>query len=158
MTDVQTKLHPFDFGALAKGTWIETVDLEEAAGVLATHPSFQLRVLGLRELIETRTGILSRADGLRLRLMTDSEAVQWSIRQAADASRKLDRTARRLQENIDRSQLIDSEKIVHEHATRVISLTADAQRAERQKAARLFASVPQQLTDNACGDNDEATP
>lgn len=132
-------LHPFDFDKLKKGMWIETEELELAATCKRSDQSFQLRVLGLKDAIESRTGILSRVEGQRLRLMTDSEALVWTIRQAGDAGRKLERNAARLSENIDAARLTDGEQAVHEHAQRVISAMAQSQRTERLKNQKLFA-------------------
>lgn len=132
-------LHPFDFDKLEKGTWIETEELELAATCKRSDHAFSLRVLGLKDAIESRTGILSRIEGQRLRLMTDSEALVWTIKQAGDASRKLERNAARLSENIDVFGLPAGEQVVHEHAQRVISAMAASQRAERLKNQKLFA-------------------
>jgi hypothetical protein len=136
---VITKLHPFDFEALRKGTWIETSELEEATSAQRDDVRFALLVLGVRDQIEKQTGILSRVEGQRLRLMTDGEAMVWTIKQAAEASRKLERSAVRMTENIDTALLTSTEQVVQEHAQRVITAMALAQRSERQKGARLFA-------------------
>jgi hypothetical protein len=149
MGDTTTALHPFDFERLQKGTWIETIELEAAATCKVTDPSFQLRVLSLRDAIERRTGILSRIEGQRLRLMTDGEALVWTIAQAGDASRKLDRNAERVRSNINHAALTATEQTVHEHATRVLSAMAQAQRQERAKAAQLFALTPRVLPEDA---------
>jgi hypothetical protein len=142
---VTTTKHPFDFDLLSKGTWIEASQLEAAAGVPPEHPFFALKVLRLRELIEEKTGILSCNDSGRLRLMTDAEALDWNIHQAADASRKLERTALRLRQNVDHTKLDSGQQRVHEHATRVVSAMAEAQKRERLKAARLFSALPKRI-------------
>jgi hypothetical protein len=143
-----TKLHPFDYAQLGKGTWIETSELELASGRKCTHPMFGRAVLRLREMIETNTGILSRIAGERLRLMTDAEAVEWLIRETGRASNRLERNAYRLQHNIDRARLSPDEQTQHEHAVKVISMMAESQRAARLSHERLFslaygASLPQ---------------
>lgn len=145
-----SKIHPFDFEKLRKGTWIDADELEEATTCKRTDPvEFRMRVLALRGLIEQRTGIIVRCEGDRLRLMTDSEALKWSIGQADEAGRRLERNARRLSESIDRGQLTDTEQVVHEHAVRVVSAMAESTRMERQRNSRLFALAPKQLTEDA---------
>jgi hypothetical protein len=133
-----TKLHPIDFDRLEKGTWIEAEEIESATFSRRNEPLYNVRALGLAAQIEKRTGIVCKMDGHRLRLMTDSEALSWTIREGVKASRRLDRSADRLAGNIDRRQLSDAEKRLHEHATRVITSMASAQRLEREKAQRLF--------------------
>ncbi len=138
MSTTATALHPFDFAKLSKGTWIETDELERAAMRKRTHPVFGRAVLRVREQIESITGILSRVEGERLRLMTDGEAVVWLIRESGRASVRLERNAHRLRHNVDRARLTAAEQVTHEHATRVISMMAEAQRAERQRSDKLF--------------------
>lgn len=133
---------PIDYDKLAKGTWIETAQLEAATLSKCTDPSYLVRVLGIRDKVEKKAGILARVDGLRLRLMTDSEALAYSIRAAKLASDKLERAAVHLHYRIDRRNLTEAEQKVHEHAERIVVAMADAQHAEKKKAARLFEFVP----------------
>lgn len=146
------KVHPFDFDKLQKGSWIETEELEEAARCLRSDQAFSLRVLGLKEAIEARAGIISRIEGQRLRLMTDGEAMIWTIRQAGDASRKLERNASRLSDGIDSSRLTASEQVVHEHAQRVVSAMAASQREERRRNEKLFSLASASLPEGARDD------
>lgn len=144
VSETQTQVakpHPFDFDKLEKGMWIEAGELEEAARCKRTDPAFKLRVMGFRTAIEAKTSILSRVEGDRLRLMTDSEANVWTIGEAARGSRMLERNALRLVENIDTSKLSPAEQVVHEHASRTISAMAQAQRVEREKNKKLFSFV-----------------
>jgi hypothetical protein len=147
---------PLDYTRLRKGTWIEADELERATRppTKRTDVMYLRRVLDLRDKIERKTGILSRIDGLRLRLMTDSEALPWNIRQAKLASERLELAAVRQHCRIDRNGLTEPEQRMHEHASRVIIAMADAQYREKKKAARLFEFIhtPKQL---ASGDEGE---
>jgi hypothetical protein len=137
----QTKIHPFDYDKLQKGTWIETAELEQATRYHRDDPRFLQGVMGVMGAIEMNTGILSTLRQKRLRLMTDAEAIAWNVRQAAEASRRLERTAERLRDSIDRRNLNSVELRLHDHASRVVNAMADAQRLEREKHARLFAFI-----------------
>ena len=150
----ETKLHPFDFDKLHKGTWIEIDELEAAACCKANSPDFQLRVLALRGEIELRTGILSRFERWRLRLMTDSEATVWATGQAHHANRQLQRTAHRLTHNVDRSQLSTSERVKHDHVQRVVSAMAAASAREARRAAMFFALTPRLILDDSDSEED----
>lgn len=134
--------HPLDFEALQKDTWIELADLEKATLRSRHDPFFALNVQALIAKIERKTGILARAEGnttnMRIRLMTDSEALEYNIREAGRASRKLERCADRLIENIDRTRLSDIEQQIHDHARRMIGAMADAQKREKRQHAELF--------------------
>jgi hypothetical protein len=138
MSTTTAALHPFDFAKLSKGTWIETDELERAAMRKRTHPMFGRAVHRVREQILAATGILTRVEDDRLRLMTSGEAQIWLIRETGRASVKLDRCAHLLRNNIIRAELTAAEQVTHEHATRVISMMAEAQRAERQRSGKLF--------------------
>jgi hypothetical protein len=151
--DTTAKLHPLDFGKLRKDTWLEPDEIERAVLMRRDDRNFGLGVLRLREAIETQTGILTREDGERLRLMTDDEATVWSAREAARAGRRLERNAYRLTHVIDQSQLTARGLVLHDHAARVVTAMADAQRKERQKGATLFA-----LLRGATPELEEPTP
>lgn len=153
MGAAKTKVHPVDYKKLYKGMWLETSDLESATFRKRTDPNFSFGVLKLSSLIEFNTGILSRYEQQRLRLMTDAEAVAWNIRQAVEASRKLERTAERLAEQIDRRNLSHTERAIHDHAQRVIGQMADAQRKAREKNARLFQFIARPALES--GDDEE---
>lgn len=145
----KTTKHPFDFATLRKGTWIHEAELEQATFVKRTHDLYLRRVLDVRDMIEKETGILSRVQGRKLRLMTDAEALAYNIRQAKLASEKMERAATHLVCNIDREELTDAEKVVHEHAARVVVAMADAQRKAKARQARLFEFI---ATPNELGD------
>jgi hypothetical protein len=134
--------HPLDFEKLAKDTWLETKELEEATLASRHDAFFPLKVQGLIAKIERKTGILGRAEGnstnMKVRLMTDSEALEYNIREAGRASRKLERCADRLIDNIDRTRLSDIEQQIHDHARRMIGAMADAQKREKRQHAELF--------------------
>lgn len=136
-----SNLHPFDFDKLSKGTWIETDELEAATGCRRDHKDFNLKVLSLKALVEQETKIVSRIEGDRLRLMTDSEALFWSIKQFGKSSKGCERNASRLANNISPAALSGTERVVHEHAHRVMSSVVAAARAEIKKDAKLFALV-----------------
>lgn len=131
-------VHPFDFTKLRKGMWIDAKELERATFRKRSDPVYLRAVLKMRDLIEKETGILGRIEGDRLRLMTDAEALAWSMRQAKLAGDRMERASEHLKHNIDRNNLTQPERVVHEHAERVITAMADAQRTQRQKHARLF--------------------
>jgi hypothetical protein len=92
---VNNDIHPVDFDALERGTWIEVSTIEKAYRVRRGTDEYQRAVLQLRDLIERNTGILSREDKHRIRLMTDSEALRWNWDQHRCAARKMRRAARR---------------------------------------------------------------
>lgn len=133
------RLHPFDWTKLRKGMWIETAEIEEATLKRRTDPHFGGIAANLVEMIHRKTGLLARTDGshstIRIRVMTDAEAVVHTVKQAARASRILDRSAERLRDDIDRTQLSDVDLAVHDHASRVVAAMAAAQRKERERAA-----------------------
>jgi hypothetical protein len=141
-----TKKHPIDFETLHKDSWIETEELEDATLCKREDIQFQQRVLGLKTQIELRTGILSRIEGQRLRLMTDDEAVIWVVKQAGDANRKLQRASVRIKENINCELLSATGQAIHEHAGRVISEMAIAQAATMKKNSKLFALMSNNKT------------
>lgn len=138
----KSEKHPLDWEALRKDTWLETVELEKATLASRHDPFFALKVQGLIHKIERKTGILGRAEGsslgMRVRLMTDSEALEYNIREAGKASRKLERCADRLIDNIDRTRLSDIEQQIHDHARRMIGAMADAQKREKRNNHELF--------------------
>ncbi len=136
------KAHPFEWEKLQKGTWIETAELERATLRSRSDPFFSIGCQSLIAQIERKTGILARAQGasanLRVRLMTDGEALEYTVREAGRASRKLERCADRLADNIDRTQLDEVDRQIHEHARRVVGAMADAQKREKRQAHDLF--------------------
>lgn len=144
-----TALHPLDFGALEKGSWLETEELERATMLKRTDKSFWSAVLRLRDEIKRQACILTRTEGsgadIRLRLMTDSEATAWAAGEGVRAIRKLNRSALDLMTYVDRSNLTDPELRAHEHASRVLTAVADAAAREKKKHARLleFLHAPQ---------------
>lgn len=130
-----------EFEKLEKGTYIETEMLEDAFGLERDKNDYLANMLSLAGTIERKRGILCRIEGRRLRLMTDAEAVVWNVKQAEKASRMLDRSAERLRTRIDTKNLSDVQKVAHEHATRVVTAMAEAQRREREKASRLMLAL-----------------
>ena len=146
MSNSATK-HPLDFEALAKGTWIEVRELELALSCKRDDISFGQRLLGLRSMIEARTGILSRAEGQRLRLMTDSEALVWVVKQAGVAAHRIELAAVRMRNNVDAAQLSAPEQAVHEHAARVLTEMSISQREHVRKNAKLFALMGRAIDD-----------
>ncbi len=127
-----------DFERLDKGMTLEAPLLQRALETTTDRKEYFHLLLGLGAQIEKMRGILCRIDGTALRLMTDAEAVVWNVKQAEAASRKLDLAAERLRTRIDRTQLSETQAMVHEHATRVVTAMAEAQRREREKAGRLM--------------------
>ncbi len=136
------KSHPFDWETLQKGTWIETAELERATLRSRSDPYFAIGCQSLIAMIERKTGSLGRANGapanMRGRRMTDGEALEYTVREAGRASRKLERCADRLADNIDRTQLSEIDAQIHEHARRVVGAMADAQKREKRQAHDLF--------------------
>lgn len=138
----RTPREELNYDALEKGTWLETDELEKALLVRRTDKFFSLRVMNLLDKIERKTGILGRAEGAadaqRARLMTDAEALEYKIREAGRVSRKLERIADQLADNIDRTKLDEMESVIHDHARRMIGAMADAQKREKRNHAEMF--------------------
>lgn len=157
---MNAKIHPFDFSKLKPGMWIEPDELEEAASCKRDNPNFSRCVQDIRELIELRTGILSRRDGDRLRLMTESEALPWAIRRLQESARGVRRNSDRIA-SLDHVKLAsDAERSVHEHAIRVSSAMAQALSDEERKAKNLFAfakerALPEHGSDHEMASGDE---
>ncbi len=151
MTALKTRPHPLDFKALQKGTYIETEALERATRCSAEDQiRFKLRVLELRTMIEQQTSILSRMEGIRLRLMDDDEALFWNLQQAQRAFASVDRAAYRTT-LIDTSKLTDDQQQIADVAARAICSTAMAMNQEKAKHARalaLLAVPPPRLIDD----------
>lgn len=141
-TRTTSEKHPLDWEALQKGTWLETEEIEKATLCRRSDPFFSLRAQNLGDRIERKTGILCRTEGpvqaVRIRLMTDSEALEYQIREAGRASRKLERVADRLADNIDRTKLSELEQQIHDHARRMVGAMADAQKREKRAHHEMF--------------------
>lgn len=132
---------PLDFAALEKGTWLGTAQLERATRKPCTHPDFLLACMSLVKVIEKEALILGRTDGrgagLRVRLMTDAEAVTWNAKQARHHLGGLTRAAHRTV-LIDRSQLSDEERAEHDHEARKIQGMAIAAAEEKRRYDRML--------------------
>lgn len=125
----------FDFDALQKDAWIEAEEMERILGCKRTEKNFLLRVLALRAEIEKKTGILSRIQNDKLRLMTDSEAVQWIAKQTVVAIDSLGTCSRRAAA-VDKAALNDGERRAAEYLCLATSHIAQAARKEAAKYAR----------------------
>jgi hypothetical protein len=126
---------PLNYLELRKDSWLDAPTLEKAIGVSRRDPMYRIRVLELRDEIRRHTGILSRIEDDRLRLMTDAEAYRWNAKLADARVAGLVRCASNTA-LIDRSQLTDAECVEAEHAARKISLMASAARREQRQAER----------------------
>lgn len=134
--------HPLDYERLQKGTWIETEEISKASFRRPTDPFFSLAAQNLIDKIERKTGIIGRTEGafgaIRIRLMTDAEALEYKIREAGRASKKIERIADQLADNIDRRNLTEVEQQIHDHARRMVGAMADAQKREKRQHMEMF--------------------
>lgn len=134
--------HDMDFERLHKGTWLETDDICAATKKSKHDPFFSLHCQGLIDKIERKTGILGRTEGpigqIRIRLMSDAEALEYKVREAGRASKKLEKIADQIADNIDRTRLTELEQQIHDHARRMIGAMADAQKREKRNHAEMF--------------------
>jgi len=144
-----------DMTKLLKGTWLRAPEIEEATGVSPKKPSsFKVAALRLRDEIEQHTGILSFLDGegaeMALRLMDDAEASKWLIHRGNLHEEGLQRCVRR-GALVDRSQLSDKQRAIHDHGSRKMQAIAAAARAERMKFDRLNSLVANNTRCQVCG-------
>lgn len=140
---MSTKKHPLDFGALCKGTWLETAELIDATRT----PSGPLRVgsnawnfalLGLCSQIENESEILCRIDHDRIRLMTDVEADEYTTRRAMDGARTI-RNQYRKRALIRTDAMLPDERRLSEARDRVVYALAESTRRQAVKGKRLLA-------------------
>lgn len=144
--------HPFDFASLSKGTWIETDELERAAGCKRHHPRWGLKLMQLCTQITGETGILCRRDHDRLRLMDDAEADDYTMRRTAAAvdSLRRQRVRRML---IDATGFDTDSMRRFEARSRIVDATAEAASHALRRSKRTFlpsgepAALPASTTD-----------
>jgi hypothetical protein len=135
-------VYPLDFDALEKGSWIEARQIESWPDrdgrpqfIGREERAYSFRMLRVKDEIEKRTGIRCRADGERLRLMTDAEHLEYQGRESDRYVRGYRRNTRWLQE-IDSRNLNDIEKKKHEYQLRHQTGVAVVLVQEQRKAAR----------------------
>lgn len=110
--------YPFDFDALEKGQTITPEELASKCGHAPGTRKYQLAVLGYRDLIMKRLKALGRPatvkiQGEGLRILTDSEAVQYNDKRMGQSDKHKRVTFRRMRD-VDRTQLSEDEARNHE--------------------------------------------
>ena len=136
-------IYPIDFATLEKGGWVEARQIENYSGkdgepvfVSRDDRRYSFRLLQVKARIEKETGIRCRADGDRLRLMTDSEALCYAREERGRHVRGIATQARWLQE-LDTRALNDTERKIADHEQRHTANIAVIARSEERKATRI---------------------
>lgn len=137
--------YPIDFGAITKGSWLETQELERALGVGRGGPSWQFALMRLCEQIRENSGALACIKNDRIRVMDDAEACEWTFREQERHVRGLRRSAQR-RSLIDRSSMDDSRRALAEARDRITTATAiAASQAQRKMRRELKAGAKKEL-------------
>ena len=134
---MSSNLHPVDFDALERGTWIEPDVVETAYQVTRGTDGYRLSALRLSQDIEIRTGIVCRQENDRLRLMTDAELLEWNAEQMHNGIKKMERSARRTV-LIRHDQLTDSQRRKAEFEALTFGALASLARSKLQGDRRVF--------------------
>ena len=153
MTTVLVKYGQHDLSHFKKGTCVTAEELESLVGVSVDNPQFRIKVLALRSYVERTLGILSRMDGLQLRLLTDSEAVLWNVKRATHHMDGVERAAVRTG-LIDPTNLTEQQERVANVAGNAICSVAGVLRQERDKHARTLEILKPVDVDEADKDDD----
>ncbi len=133
---MEAEKYPLDFEALSKGTWLEGPELEKAVGCSPDDMGrWRLGMLKLRQKIEEQTEILCCEDRNRLRLMTDPEAREHTLRRWLHSIRGQVRQVRR-RSRIDVSRIPEFDHQAMESETRMMVGVTQATLAEKRKRVR----------------------
>ncbi len=132
-----SSLHPVDFDALQRGTWIEPDVIEKAYQVERGTDDYRLAALRLSQEIESHTRIVCRTENGRVRLMTDAELLEWNGDQMQNGVKKMERAAGRTV-LIRHDQLTDSQKRKAEFEAVTFGALASLARSKLRGDRRAF--------------------
>lgn len=141
-----TDAFPLDFTALEKGAVIPQEQIESIYQVrhAADPEQFHFKAMALSQEIEReRPDLLTRVDGLSVRVMTDAEADDVTDRRIEHGARAIARNAKR-RARINRDGFSDEQKKIADirdrNATALMIMTSKQLRAARREKLLLSAS------------------